>query len=85
MKYSGSELPIVAPFQGLEIVDLSTQGGAALCPGLVCCAPSGNAVKDFEQLSWGRFSPGQMEQYSLHGWLNIWLTFAEVRFIAGRV
>ncbi len=35
----------VAPFQGLKIVGLSTQGGAALCPGLVCCAPSGQIIK----------------------------------------
>ena len=37
----GIEHVLVAPFQGLVSLSLVTQGGAALCPGLICRAPSG--------------------------------------------
>jgi hypothetical protein len=30
---------LVLPFQGETLDDLKTQGGAALCPGLVCFGP----------------------------------------------
>ena len=33
--------PVVTPLQGWVIVIVLTQGGATLCPGLTCYAPSG--------------------------------------------
>ena len=32
---------VVSPFQGLAFVIVMTQGGAALCPGLICSSPFG--------------------------------------------
>jgi len=32
---------VVSPFQGWVFVNVSTQGGASLCPGLTCCGPFG--------------------------------------------
>ncbi len=44
---------LVSPLQGYRVTGFRTQGGAALCPGLICCCPcrgeGRTRLKSFEE------------------------------------